>query len=482
MMDTYLKLIRTQNYINGQFVKSQAVFPVYQKYSQECLAEISFADEKQVEEAVSSADRSFSIFRKFSAEKRAGILQDLYDSVEKNKTEFAFLIAAEAGKPLDYAKSEVNRALDNIKTGIRATLTYAGKMIPMDYLNGKGKTAYTIREPLGPVLGITPFNFPLNLALHKLIPAIATGASIILKPAPQAPLTLLALASFLEKTELPKGAVNILMTTNELSQKMVEDNRLKILSFTGSDKIGWMLKSLAGKKKVLLEMGGNAAAIIDESADLKRAAKKLAYGSFLNAGQICISTQRIYVLDTVFDEFLDLFINETKQIKSGSMFDDNVVNSSMISKNDLYRVSDWVNEAVKQGAKVLAGGHILDESHHIYAPTVLSNTKANMKIVNNEAFAPVVIIEKVKEIKEAVDMVNDSRYGLQAAVFTNDLKNSFYARENIDAGGIIINDIPGFRIDGMPYGGVKDSGMGREGACYAINDYTEPKLIVISPV
>jgi len=482
IMSSYQKIINTKNYINGQFVTAASALPVYQKYTQELLAELSLADKNHVEEAIASAFHSFSIFRKFPAEKRAGILQDLYDSVKQNKDELAFLIAAEAGKPLDYAKSEVNRALDNIKTGIRATLTYAGKMIPMDYLNGKGKTAYTIREPLGPVLGITPFNFPLNLALHKLIPAIATGASIILKPAPQAPLTLLALASFLEKTELPKGAVNILMTTNELSQKMVEDNRLKILSFTGSDKIGWMLKSIAGKKKVLLEMGGNAAAIIDESADLKRAAKKLVYGSFLNAGQICISTQRIYVLDTVFDEFSKLFIEETQQVKSGDMFAPDVINSSLISKNDLYRVSDWVNEAVKQGAKVLAGGHILDESHHIYAPTVLTNTQTSMKIVNNEAFAPVVIIEKVKDIKEAVDMVNDSRYGLQAAVFTNDLKNSFYAQQNIDAGGIIINDVPGFRIDGMPYGGIKDSGMGREGAFEAMNDYTEPKLIVISPV
>jgi glyceraldehyde-3-phosphate dehydrogenase (NADP+) len=481
-MKTFQKILNTQNYIDGQFIDGDTILPVYQKYSQELLANIKLANEEQVEKAIIAVGDSFHIFKKFSAEKRAGILQELYNGILQNKEAFSVLIAAEAGKPIDYAKSEVARALDNIETGIRATLTSAGKIIPMDYLNGKGKSAYTIREPLGPVLGITPFNFPLNLALHKLIPAIATGSSIILKPAPQAPLTLMALASFLHQTELPKGAVNILMTTNELTQKMVEDDRLKILSFTGSDKIGWMLKSLAGKKKVLLEMGGNAAAIIDTSADLKRAAKKLAYGSYLNAGQICISTQRIYVLESVFDEFLEIFINETKQIKSGNMFENDVVNSSMISKNDLYRIVEWVEEAIKQGAKILYGGYILDEKHHIYSPTILTNTLAEMKIVHNEAFAPVVTIEKVKNIKNAVKKVNESRYGLQAAIFTNNLKNSFYALQNIDAGGIIINDIPGFRIDGMPYGGIKDSGMGREGAFDAINDYTETKLVVISPV
>ncbi len=472
-------LYRVKNYINGKFIDSDDKLAVYQKYSGDLLAEVPVATNTQIEAAISSAAESFDIFKQFSAEKRAGILRQIYDLLNQNAEKFSNIIASEAGKPISYARSEVNRALDNIETGIRATLEFKGTQVAMDYLNGKGKTAYTLRFPIGPVLGITPFNFPLNLALHKLIPAIGVGAPVILKPAPQAPVTLLLLAELLAQTDLPKGAVNILYTTNELSQKMVEDNRLKILSFTGSDKVGWKLKSLAGKKKVLLEMGGNAATIIDETADLKRAAKKLAYGSFLNAGQICISTQRIYVLEPVFDAFIENFLEETRQTKSGNMFDDEVVNSSMISHHDLLRIDTWVKEAVRQGAKILEGGHILDEKANIYAPTVLTHTKPSMKVWSEEAFAPVVLVEKVKDFKQAVAASNHTRYGLQAGVFSNNMKHILYAQKHLEVGGVIINDIPGFRIDGMPYGGIKDSGMGREGAWYAMMDYTEPKLVVL---
>ena len=468
-----------KNFINGNFVDNNDKLPVYQKFSGELLAEVPIATPLQVEEAIASATESFHVFKHFSAEKRAGILKELYDLLQQNFDKFYRIIAEEAGKPVSYAQSEVNRALDNIETGIRATLEFSGRQIPMDYLNGKGKTAYTLRFPSGPVLGITPFNFPLNLALHKLIPAVGVGAPVILKPAPQAPVTLLLLAELLEQTDLPQGAVNILYTTNDLSQKMVEDDRLKILSFTGSDKVGWKLKSLAGKKKVLLEMGGNAAAIIDDSADLKRATKKLAYGSYLNAGQICISTQRIYVVDSVFDTFLNYFIEETRQIKSGDMFDPDVVNSSMISQNDLLRIDTWVQEAVEQGAKILEGGKILNKKANIYAPTILTNTTPEMKVWSEEAFAPVVLVEKVKDFKQAVAATNNTRYGLQAGIFSNNIKHILYAQNHLEVGGVIINDIPGFRIDGMPYGGIKDSGMGREGALYAMYDFTEPRLIVI---
>ncbi len=471
--DTY------KNYINGQFLDSSQKLSVYQKYTGELLAEVPVATALHVEEALQSAAKSFTILKQFSAEKRAEILSKLYDLLQNKADYFVQLIAAEAGKPISYAQSEVVRALDNIKTGIWASLTFKGRQIAMDYLNGKGKTAYTIRQATGPVLGITPFNFPLNLALHKLIPAIAVGASVILKPAPQAPLTLLALAKLIDQIDLPKGAVQILYTTNELSQKMVEDERLKILSFTGSDKVGWLLKSLAGKKKVLLEMGGNAASIVDETADLKRAAKKLAYGSFLNAGQICISTQRIYILETVFDEFMELFISETEHLKSGDMFDPDVVNSSMISHEDLVRIDQWIQEAVNQGAKILQGGHILNEAANVYAPTILTDTKPDMKIWSEEAFAPVVLVEKVSNFKQAVLAANNSRYGLQAGVFTQNLKHILYAQNHLEVGGLIVNESPGFRIDSMPYGGIKDSGLGREGALYAMTDFTEPKLIVL---
>jgi len=288
------------------------------------------------------------------------------------------------------------------------------------------------------------------------------------------------LASILQETDLPEGAVNIVMTSNENAQKLVEDNRINILSFTGSDKIGWKLKALSGKKKVLLEMGGNAAAIIDKTANLQRAAKKLVYGSFLNAGQICISTQRIFVVETVFDSFIEIFLAETKKVQSGDMRNETVINSSLISKNDLRRVQQWIEEAVTHGAQVLLGGKILNEHANIFAPTVLTNTTQKMKINSEEAFAPIVVIEPVATFSDAVASVNNSRYGLQAGVFTDSVANMLIAQEDLEVGGVIINDIPGFRIDSMPYGGIKDSGIGREGAKYVMQEFTEPKLIVIS--
>ncbi len=467
------------NFINNQFVNKTEKHPVFNKYSGELIAQIPVADDNDIKEAVRGNIQAYEIMKNYSAETRAGFLENIYSLLNKQKDDFSRLIAMEAGKPISYARSEVLRALDNIKTGIRETYRFAGEMLPIDYLNGQGKTAFTLPHPIGPVLAITPFNFPLNLALHKIIPAIAVGTSITVKPAPQAPLTILAFAKILKEAGLPEGAVNILFTDNANSQKMVEDDGFKILSFTGSDNVGWMLKKLAGKKKTLLEMGGNASAIIDETADLKRAARKLVYGSFLNAGQICISTQRIFVQEKVFDEFAGYFLDETKKIKSGDVMDEEVINSSMISSADVERIDHWVQEAISQGAKLLLGGKILDPKANIYAPTILTNTSNRIKIYTEEAFAPVVLIEAYKTFAEAIRKTNDSRYGLQAGVFSNYLPHILQAQRALEVGGIIFNEIPGFRIDSMPYGGMKDSGMGREGTRYAMNDYTEPKLIIL---
>ncbi len=476
----YKSILQSNNYINGTYQKSDLKLAVYDKYTQSLLTEVSMASSEQIEEAMQVATSVFPIFRKYPAEKRAEILESLYKQLDEKSEIFAQLIAAEGGKPISYARSEVQRALDNIQTGIRETLHFSGEMVPIDYLNGKNKTAYTIRQPLGVVLGITPFNFPLNLALHKLIPAIAVGAPIILKPAPQAPLTLLAFAKLLDNTSLPKGAVNILITDNKNAQKLVEDDRIKVFSFTGSDKIGWMLKKMAGKKKVMLELGGNAAAIVDTTANLQRAARKLVYGSFLNAGQICISTQRIYVFDKVYNVFLDFFMEETKKIQSGDVRNEDVINSSMISKQDAERIAQWIDEAITRGAKVVYGGKFFDEKANIFEPTILTNTDISMKINSEEAFAPLVIIERASSFDKAIQLVNESKYGLQAGVFTDSLENMLIAQDDLEVGGVIINDVPGFRIDSMPYGGIKDSGMGREGAKYVMEEFTEPKLIVIS--
>jgi len=475
----YQDILQKKNFIGGEWMSSNNKMAVYDKYSQRLIAEIDLADQAQINLAIQKALAVSKVFKKFSMERRIGIIEKLYTQLQAKAEDFAQLIAAEGGKPISYARSEVYRALDNLKTGIREAYLFTGEQIPIDYLNGKNKTAYTIRQPLGIVLGITPFNFPLNLALHKLIPAIAVGAPIVLKPAPQAPLTLLAFAKLIENTDLPKGAISILITDNENAQILVEDDNIKVFSFTGSDKIGWMLKSLANKKKVLLEMGGNAAAIVDDAINLQRAARKLVYGSFLNAGQICISTQRIYVLEHAYEDFLKYFIEETKKIKSGDVRDQDVINSSMISEKDLLRIKSWIDEAVSQGAKVLYGGNFYDKKSNIFEPTILSQTNNQMKVNREEAFAPVVMIEKVRNFAEAIDLINESRYGLQAGVFTNNLEHIQLAQADLDVGSVIVNDVPGFRIDSMPYGGIKDSGIGKEGARYVMHDYTESKLIVI---
>ncbi len=471
--------ISIKNLIDGQRTGGNKILPVLDKYTGELLAEAPLADENQVARAVESAEKAFKHFRFSSAEKRAGILQSLYDGIEAHAELFTELIVKEAGKPLSYAKNEIRRALDNLKTGIRETLNFAGEMVPMDYLNGKGKTAYTLRVPYGPVLGISPFNFPLNLALHKIIPAIGSGSPIIIKPAPQTPLSMFLLADIVEKAGISDGIIQIVLTDNLLAERMVTDDRLKILSFTGSDTVGWYLKRMAGRKKVFLEMGGNAAALIDDSADLHRAAKKLAYGSFLYAGQICISTQRIYVVKDKFNEFVKIFLEETAKIVSGDPSNPHTVNGPMISHKDLTRIEEWVEEAVEEGAEILAGGKIRDKAHKIFEPTVLTLTDRRMKIVDNEAFAPVVNINPVESFDLGLDAVNDSRYGLQGSVYSDSLKNIRKAIERLDVGGVMINEIPGFRIDSMPYGGMKDSGLGREGAKYALREYTQEKLVVI---
>ena len=474
-----MKFYKFPNYIGGKAVESRHSLSVRDKFTGQVLGEVALADENQVNEAVENAIRAFDDFKYSSAERRAEILQIIYDIVSSERDTFADLIIKEAGKPSGYAKNEIRRALDNLSTGIRETLNFAGRMIPMDYLNGKGKTAYALRVPYGPVLGISPFNFPLNLALHKIIPAIATGSPVILKPAPQTPLTMMLLAEKLQDYNLPKGILQVVMTDNENAEKLVKNPAFQIFSFTGSDKVGWYLKSISPAKKVFLEMGGNAAVYIDETADIKRAARKLAYGSFLYAGQICISVQRIYVHQKTAEEFTDEFLKETGKIKSGNPADEEVTNGPLISEKDLFRMEEWVNEAVEKGAEILVGGKILDREHHIFEPTVLTGTNFGMKVIAEEIFGPVVNINPVDDIHEAIAEINRSKYGLQHSIYSDSMKNIQTFIQKVDAGGIMVNEIPGFRIDSMPYGGMKASGIGREGARWAMEEYTQLKLITL---
>lgn len=329
--------------------------------------------------------------------------------------------------------------------------------------------------PVGLMAGIAPFNFPLNLAVHKIAPAIAAGNPVILKPARSTPLSVLELAKIIDRTSLPKGALSILPMDREAGNQLVTDYRFKMLSFTGSPAVGWKMKREAGRKKVLLELGGNAGVIVGDTADLGKAVPKCVIGGYAYSGQVCIHVQRIYVHEKIFDRFAEMFTERVKKLKSGNPLDPATEISVMIDEENATRVEEWVQESVEEGARVLLGGK---KKGTWFEPTVLTKTATSMKVCALEIFGPVVTLEKFSDFEEAVAFINDSRYGLQAGVFTNRLDEMNHAFNHIRVGGVIINDVPTFRVDHMPYGGVKDSGFGREGVKYSIREMMEPRLLV----
>lgn len=468
------------SYINGSWIGTgDGTFDtVLDKYHGTELARMPNATEAQMEEAIASAYASREVLRKMSAGERSEKLEALAALIEKNKAALAQLIVQEGGKPIGYAEGEIARCIYTVKTAAAEALRSTGESVPMDVGAGVGKTAFTKRFPIGVIAAITPFNFPLNLVLHKVAPAMAVGCPVVLKPAPQAPLSAFALAKMLEEIGWPKGAFHVMLSGIPVAEKLVTDERIAMLSFTGSDKVGWHLKAICGKKKVALELGGNASVIIDEDTDLTTAAKSVAMGANLYAGQTCISTQRIYVLAGVHEKFQELLVKEYGNLKAGDPSDKSVSVGPIIDKGHFERISTWVDEAVKAGAKVLAGGKAVDAERNIYAATLLSNVKHDMKVNCAEVFGPVAVIEPVTSFSKAIANVNDSVYGLQVGVYTNSIAHMKQAHDELEVGGIIMNNIPGFRIDNMPYGGVKDSGLGREGLKYAMEEMTEMRLLV----
>ncbi len=470
-------LITTDQYIGGEFVsggESESLV-INDKYSQEFMAEISFCSDFQLESAIKKSFLAFEKYKKFSKNDRSQLLYDLSDKLQESKEEFADLICRESGKPIDYARVEVERSIENLRNGARYVTMPFEENITFD----NGLRGIVERQPIGLVAGITPFNFPLNLALHKIIPCLGVGNPIFIKPSPYTPLTILAFAKLVSQTALPEGMLNIIIAEDSVAQTLVKDDRFKFLSFTGSDKVGWKLKEMCRKKKVALELGGNAACIVDSFDDIEEVAQKVCHGSFLYSGQICISTQRVFVDNSCFDEFLSLLIDESEEIKCGDPSNENVIVGPLIDEVHLERIHEMVTEAINDGADLLLGGHILDEERNLYAPTILTNTSPDMRVVREEVFGPVVCVERTDAFEEAVELVNDSRYGLQAGVFTKDIDKMKYAFEHLEVGGVIINNVPGFRDDSMPYGGIKDSGIGREGYKYALSEMSELKLMVL---
>jgi glyceraldehyde-3-phosphate dehydrogenase (NADP+) len=437
------------------------------------------AGEAAVERAIAAAVRAAPVMRQMPAFERAAVLARASTILGRRRDEIGRALAGEAGKPIRDALTEVDRAAMTFHVASEESRRLGGEVIPLDLAaHGKGRLAVVRRFPIGPVAAISPFNFPLNLSAHKLAPAIAAGNPIVLKPATKTPLSALFLASALDEAGLPKGVLSVLPMSRELGDRLVTDERFKLLTFTGSSSVGWAMKARAGRKKVILELGGNAGVVIDESADVAWAVKRVVTGGFAYAGQSCISVQRVFVHDRIYDAFASQLAARVGALVVGNPLDPATDVGPMIDTGEVDRIEAWVKEAVEGGARVLAGGTRVSRS--VYAPTVLEGAPETAKVCAQEVFAPLVALYRFTDFNEALAAVNRSRYGLQAGVFTNDLLRTLTAWDVIEAGGVIVNDVPTWRIDHMPYGGVKDSGLGREGPRYTIEEMTEPKLLVIN--
>ena len=436
------------------------------------------ATAEQYDEAVRAAVAAFEQTRRLPAYERSAALRKISDGIRGRREELGRIMATEAGKPIRDALVEVDRAAFTFRLGAEEAERIGGEVIPLDLMaSSRGRTGITRRFPIGPIAAISPFNFPLNLAAHKLAPAIASGNPIVLKPPSKDPLTMLTVAEIVAEAGLPDGAVSILPMTRELGDRMVEDERFSLLTFTGSPSVGWRMKERAGKKKVVLELGGNAGVIVDKSADLDWAVRRILVGAFSYAGQVCISVQRMLVHEEIWEAFLERFVEGARNLRVGDPLDPQTDVGPMVDANAAARTQRWVDEARAMGGKVLLGG-TADGS--FFPPTVLTDVPLGAQVCSNEAFAPLVVAFPFRDCGVAVRQVNDSSFGLQAGVFTNDLGHAWTGFEDLVVGGVIVNDVPTYRIDHMPYGGVKDSGQGREGLRYAIDDMTEVRIMVLA--
>jgi len=430
-----------------------------------------------VEAAVSAAAAAFPATRAFPTHRRAAILRGIAQRIEAEKEPLAQILSAEAGKPIRAARAEVDRGAQTFLAAASEVDRRTGDLLPLD-LNAasEGRLGLVRRFPLGPVLGISPFNFPMNLPAHKVAPAIAVGAPIVVKPAPQTPLSMLELRRIAVESGWPAEAIPVLCVDNAAAEALVLDPRLPVVSFTGSVDVGWRIRSLVPRKKVALELGGNAAVIVHEDADLADAVSRSVAGAFGYAGQVCISLQRALVHRPVYDRYREALVAKAQALVSGDPSSETTDVGPMISEAAALRAEAWVREAVAGGARLLCGG---GRRGPFLEPTVLEGTKREMKVECLEVFAPVVTLAPYDSFEEALARAGDSRYGLQAGLFTRDLGRVMKAWESLEVGGVIVNDVPTWRVDRMPYGGVRDSGVGREGPSYAMDEYTEPRLLVL---
>jgi glyceraldehyde-3-phosphate dehydrogenase (NADP+) len=443
----------------------------------ELLGRAAKAGPREVERAIAGAAESFQETRRIPAHRRAEILRAIAADVRSLRSRYAETIVAEAGKPRQYAEAEVARGLTTLALAAEEATRIGGEVLPVDIEpRGEGAFCAVRRFPVGPVAAITPFNFPLNLALHKVAPAIAAGNPVILKPSPRTPMTADLLARSVEKSGWPRKAFSLLHADPDLARPIWTDDRIRCVSFTGSDTVGWKIKQEASRKKVILELGGNAAAVVCADADVGQASQKLAVAAFAYAGQVCIKAQRILVAREIWRPFLDAFLAAARGIEPGDPSDPRTVLGPMIDEESARRVEEWVEEARRGGAKLLLEAR--RDGARLW-PVVAAETPAQSKIRDREVFGPVATVEPFDTLEDAVALANDSPYGLQASVFTRDIGRILSAFDALEVGAVIVNDAPSLRIDNFPYGGVKASGFGREGVRYAIEEMTEPRVLFI---
>jgi acyl-CoA reductase-like NAD-dependent aldehyde dehydrogenase len=462
-------------YIGGKSVNAKTTHAIRSPYDDSIVGEVGLGDDGDLEAAIRGAVDSFKAWSRSPTHQRALVLEKLALALEAEQAELARLITLESGKPIRYAKGEVARAISTFRLGAAEARLLGGEVLPSDQLPGaEGRLTLFRRVPRGPIAGISPFNFPLNLVAHKLAPALAIGAPLVLKPAPQAPLTAHRLAELATEAGAPAHAFNVIHLLPEVAERLATDPRLPVLSFTGSDSVGWHLESVARRKQVLLELGGNAPCLIDETVDLEALLPRVVDACFANAGQVCIKSQRLFVVRERFAQFVERFVQLAGALQVGDPLDERTVVGPMIEARHVERVLAWVEEATRGGARLLLGGKA---NGNLLSPTVLSGTSPDQRVCKDEIFGPVTVIEPVDDFESGLSACNASRFGIQASVFTRDLGRALFAYRELEFPGVLINDATSFRVDNIPYGGMRDSGKGREGVRFAIEEFTEPKLL-----
>ncbi|MCG7336052.1 aldehyde dehydrogenase family protein [Sporosarcina sp. ACRSM] len=464
-------------YINGEWVDAEQYAELFSPYSQEKIAEIPQASDGQVDSAIDAAYATREAMANLTAYEKAEILEKLVVLFKENRMRAAQIISLESSKPLKFALGEVDRTIETYKFAAEEAKRIHGEMIPLDAAkNGANRLAYTVREPIGVIAAITPFNFPMNLVAHKIGPAIAVGNPVVLKPASQTPLSAFFLAELLEQAGLPKGALNVVTGSGrKVGDRLVTSDKVSMVTFTGSPEVGIGIRNKAGLKRVALELGSNAGVIIDDGVDLDKIVPKCVVGAFSNQGQVCISLQRIYVHENLVEAFTAKFKEATEKLVLGDPLDEKTDISALISRKEQDRAKAWIDEAVEADVQLVTGGRIEND---LLLPTVLFDVAPHLKVSCQEVFAPIVSINAIQSVDEGITAINDSRYGLQAGIFTNDIATAMHASKKLHVGGVLINDIPTYRVDQMPYGGVKESGNSREGLRYTIEEMTEMKLVI----